>query len=87
MIATCHYQKNNGAIIPCHYLKKGTHNSVSLLLFTGYKCELFHLSQGLPTGNKIHNFKILMRSTRNLHTFIIHTYDLVIFNISQNVYP
>ena len=25
------HQKKNGAIIPCYYLKKGTHNSVSMI--------------------------------------------------------
>ena len=32
VMGTCHYQKKNGAIIPCHYLKKGTHNSVSMIV-------------------------------------------------------
>ena len=30
VVGTCHYENKIGAIIPGHYLKKGTHNSVSL---------------------------------------------------------
>ena len=30
VLGACHFQKKIWAIIPYHYLKKGTHNSVSL---------------------------------------------------------
>ena len=40
MIGTCHLEKKNWAINPCHYLKNGTHNFVSLTRkVQGYKIK------------------------------------------------
>ena len=61
MLGTCHFEKTIGAIIPCHYLKNGTHNSVSL-------------SRKVQSP-KIRRHIVVNRDARFISLFQVHSYD------------
>ena len=61
MPGTCHFEKKVGAIIPYHYLKNGTHNSVSLTR----KMQSHKIKRRIVVDN----------GASSITFFQIHTYD------------
>ena len=57
----CHFDKKIGAIIPCHYLKNGTHNSVTLTR----KLQI----------HKSKRHIVVSKDARFTSLFQVHTYD------------
>ena len=68
MLETCHFETKIRAIIPCHYLKNGTHNFVSLTR----KMQ----------SHKLKRHIVVNKDARFITFFQVHTYedsDLLLF--------